>query len=115
MYVKELKKRINEKLLSLFEGFSAGIRGVLGTEEGRNFLFFQLKILDIGYMWHTPRLARLDMPGLLQHVIIRGIEKRKIEVGRELHLGPAGVSLAARRGAAFLRDNPEIKKKIISG
>jgi REP element-mobilizing transposase RayT len=25
-----------------------------------------------------PRLARIDTPGLLQHVIIRGIERRKI-------------------------------------
>jgi putative transposase len=25
-----------------------------------------------------PRSARLDMPGLLQHVIVRGIEKRDI-------------------------------------
>jgi hypothetical protein len=25
-----------------------------------------------------PRSARLDMPGLLQHVIVRGIERRKI-------------------------------------
>ena len=25
-----------------------------------------------------PRKARLDMPGLLQHVIARGIERRKI-------------------------------------
>jgi putative transposase len=25
-----------------------------------------------------PRIARLDLPGLLQHVIIRGIEKREI-------------------------------------
>ncbi|MFH1934754.1 MAG: hypothetical protein ABIN18_24700 [Pseudomonadota bacterium] len=32
-------------------------------------------------MWyeiHMPRLARLDAPGVLHHVIIRGIERRKI-------------------------------------
>ena len=28
-----------------------------------------------------PRHARLDLPGLLQHVIVRGIERRKIFLG----------------------------------
>jgi len=27
-----------------------------------------------------PRVARLDVPGLLQHVIVRGVERREIFV-----------------------------------
>ncbi len=30
-----------------------------------------------------PRKARLDMPGLMQHVMVRGIEKRKIFLGKK--------------------------------
>jgi hypothetical protein len=30
------------------------------------------------YIAHMPRVARLDTPGLLHHVMIRGIECRKI-------------------------------------
>jgi len=33
-----------------------------------------------------PRTARLDAPGTLHHVIVRGIERRKAFVGRMSHL-----------------------------
>ena len=32
-----------------------------------------------------PRIARLDTPGLLHHVMIRGIERRKIFRGNKDH------------------------------
>lgn len=31
-------------------------------------------------IWHAPRQARLDAPGVLQHIMIRGIERRKIGI-----------------------------------
>jgi len=33
-----------------------------------------------------PRMERLDIPGLLQHVIVRGIEKRKIFLDEQMNL-----------------------------
>ena len=38
------------------------------------------------YLWFMPRVARIDTPGLLHHIMIRGIERRKIfrdDVDRE--------------------------------
>ena len=43
-----------------------------------------------------PRLARLDTPGLLQHVMARGIERREIfkdDKDRELFLGRLAIVL----------------------
>ena len=44
-----------------------------------------------------PRQARLDAPGTLHHVIIRGLERRAIvkdDVDRKSFLGRLGLSLA---------------------
>ena len=43
---------------------------------GRSFLFDYT--LTLTYNPSMPRFARLDSPGLLQHVIVKGIEKRLI-------------------------------------
>jgi len=67
-----------------------------------------------------PRAARFDFPGLLQHVMGRGIEKRPIFLDDQDRssfldrLGAAGVSIAARRGEVFLRENPGLKERLIS-
>ena len=63
-----------------------------------------------------PRVARLDTPGLLHHVMIRGIERRRIfndnedrenfivdlgmsmvDVARRLDITPAAVSYSVQR------------------
>jgi hypothetical protein len=41
-------------------------------------LFFYWFILPNWYISSMPRLARIDIAGLLQHVIVRGIERRDI-------------------------------------
>ncbi len=103
-----------------------------------------------------PRSARLDQPGLLQYVIVRGIEKRDIflddedrddfvrrlstllletqteclawvlmahhahlllrpkgmklaRLMRMLNMSQSGVSIAADRGEAIIRDNPSYR------
>jgi hypothetical protein len=67
-----------------------------------------------------PKVARLDSPGLLQHVMGRGIENRPILLDDQDRssfldrLGAAGVSIAARRGEVFLRENPGLKERLIS-
>ena len=38
-----------------------------------------------------PRQSRIDVPGLLQHVIARGIERRPIVADDKYSLGDAGV------------------------
>jgi putative transposase len=35
-------------------------------------------VVGYGTRWAMPRAARLDAPGVLHHIIIRGIERRKI-------------------------------------
>ncbi|HEX2770373.1 MAG TPA: hypothetical protein VHN12_13940, partial [Geobacteraceae bacterium] len=52
------------------------LQGGLGGLGGRCFLFDLCPLFC--YKSAMPRSARLDMPGLLQHVIVRGIEKRDI-------------------------------------
>jgi hypothetical protein len=49
-----------------------------------------------------PRQARLDIPGLLQHVIVRGIERRKIFLD------------AVWRGERIIKDNDNLIGGIIA-
>jgi hypothetical protein len=44
---------------------------------------------------------------------IRELGYMGLEVGKELNLGPAGVSIALRRGERILRERTEIKEKIL--
>jgi hypothetical protein len=37
-----------------------------------------------------------------------------VETGKELGLGPAGVSIAIRRGEAYLKEKPGLEEKITS-
>ena len=82
-----------------------------------------------------PRVARLDTQGLLQHVIVRGVERREIfsddrdrmrffvrlsslleETETSCYawaLGAGGVSIALRRGESILRERPELREEIL--
>ena len=57
------------------------------VKSGKNGdLLFYLTInrcLESDYLDSMPRHARLDMPGVLQHVIVRGIEQRDIFLDNE--------------------------------
>ncbi|HOP40765.1 MAG TPA: hypothetical protein PLD93_04580 [Synergistaceae bacterium] len=50
-----------------------------------------------------PRNARIDIPGLLQYVIVRGIEKRQVLLDDQDRV-PADVSRAAKSGDAVFRE-----------
>jgi putative transposase len=52
--------------------------------------------------------------GMICYVAIRELEYSGIEMGRELHLGSAGVSRALRRAESVFRESPEIKQRILS-
>jgi len=73
-----------------------------------------------------PRKARIDAPGALQNIIIRGIERNSIfrddhdkekfiavrklyvsgaSIARQLHISPSAVSKAVIRGQKIVREN----------
>jgi len=59
-----------------------------------------------------PRLARLDAPGTLHHVIVRGIEKRRI-VGKGTPLSNSITSWAQTKGQVvsyFLKGVPPARR-----
>ena len=66
-----------------------------------------------------PRLARLDAPGVLHHVIIRGIERRKIFKDNEDPISKSWYDISVftlfnfPEGALFIRVNP-LRTKIVS-
>ena len=90
-----------------------------------------------------PRGPRLDAPGSLHHIMVRGIERRKIfesdrdkedclarsifcylssrqlgwtgrQLSEELHITPAAVHYAALRGEELLRENRKMEEQINS-
>jgi hypothetical protein len=60
--------------------------------------------LNIGYPVAMPRYARIDIPGLLQHVICGGIERSPIfldDDDREDFIARLGLLLAETRTACY--------------
>ena len=57
-----------------------------------------------------PRGARLDAPGNLDHVIVRGIEKRRIVIGLATGYGVALAEIASRVGVSTSAKS-KIKKR----
>jgi hypothetical protein len=51
--------------------------------------------------------------GIISYIGGRELGYRGLEVGRELNLGAAGVSVALRRGESILRERPGIKEKVL--
>lgn len=51
--------------------------------------------------------------GLLCYIAVRELGYRSKDVGRELNLGPAGVSIAIRRGEKVLLDTPDLKGQVL--
>jgi putative transposase len=51
--------------------------------------------------------------GIICYLAVREFGYKGFEVGRELCLGPAGVSLGLRRAELLFREQPEMKKKLI--
>jgi hypothetical protein len=54
-----------------------------------------------------------DARGVVSYVAIRELGYKGTEVGKELTLGPAGVSIALRRGESFLGKRQGIKEEIL--
>ena len=59
---------------------------------------------------HDAEKSRIDAPGALQHVIIRGIEHRKIfrsdiEIASKLRISQPAVSRSSKRGELIENEN----------
>ena len=86
-----------------------------------------------------PRGPRLDAPGTLHHVMVRGIERRRIfesdrdredfrnrlmlkrrvgltgrQLSEALRMSPGGIHSASVRGEAFVRENGDLEKSLTS-
>lgn len=61
-----------------------------------------------------PSKARIPAQarGLLCFIAVRELGYKGQEVGRELNLGPAGVSIAIRRGERAIKDAPGVKERV---
>ena len=57
--------------------------------------------------------ALAEARGVICYLAIRDLGYKGKEVGRELHLGPTGVSIAARRGEGLIMHNLELKMRIL--
>jgi hypothetical protein len=51
--------------------------------------------------------------GVVCYLAVRELGYRGFEVGGELRLGPAGVSLAIRRGELLFKERPNLKKEAL--
>jgi len=51
--------------------------------------------------------------GIICYFAVRELGYKGLELGKELHLGPAGVSIAVRRGEFVIRERPELKEKVL--
>lgn len=61
-----------------------------------------------------PRKDRFlaEVRGIVCYLALRELGYRGLETGKELCLGPAGVSIALRRGETFLKGKPGLKEKV---
>lgn len=57
--------------------------------------------------------SHAEARGIISYIAVREFEYRGNEVGKELHLGAGGVSVALRRGSLILRERPEIQEEIL--
>ena len=60
----------------------------------------------------TRRLA--EARGIICYFGVRKLGYMGTELGKELHLGPTGVSIAIRRGERSLKDNPQVLNEILA-
>ncbi len=92
------------------------------SEKGRAFARLPELVDTVSSILHVnPELIRqpskirliAEARGVISYMAIRELGYMGLEVGRELNLGPAGVSIALRRGERILRERTEIKEKIL--
>lgn len=68
--------------------------------------FFQV---DQATLLRPTKIRHLaEIRGIICYYAVRELGYKGIEVGRYLHLGPTGVTLAARRGEQVMLNNPEL-------
>jgi hypothetical protein len=73
-------------------------------------------ILDVHpELIRQPSKVRLlaDARGVISYIAIREVGYKGLEVGQELNIGPAGVSIALRRGERILKERTSLKEKIL--
>lgn len=92
------------------------------SEKGRAFIRLPELVDSVSTILHVnpemikqPSKIRLiaEARGIISFIAIRELRYTGLEVGKELNLGPAGVSIALRRGERILRGRTEIKEKIL--
>ncbi|MDI7260400.1 MAG: transposase [Thermodesulfobacteriota bacterium] len=92
------------------------------SEKGRVFVRLPELVDTVSSILHVnPELIRqpskirliAEARGVISYMAIRELGYMGLEVGKELNLGPAGVSIALRRGERILRERTEIKEKIL--
>lgn len=92
------------------------------SEKGRAFVRLPELVDTVSSILHVnPELIRqpskirliAEARGVISYMAIRELGYMGLEVGKELNLGPAGVSIALRRGERILRERTEIKEKIL--
>jgi hypothetical protein len=111
--VKETQTLCYEKNRSLAEngrGYEAFDWRVLGGSEFVQDLWRKEELKD---EIRRPRkewfLAQVR--GVVCYLAVRELGYRGVGTGKELRLGPAGVSIAVRRGEAYLKEKPGLKRE----
>lgn len=66
------------------------------------------------FFWCFPFSPLTEARGIICYLAVREMGYKGFEVGKEMHLGPAGVSIAVRRGEVLMRNNPGLKEKIMN-
>jgi REP element-mobilizing transposase RayT len=91
------------------------IKRVLTLREivDRVAIFLNLKAEEILRPSKKRQLA--EGRGIVSYLAVREMGYKCFEVGKELRLGPAGVSIAMRRGEVLFGNKPEIKRKLMLG
>jgi hypothetical protein len=104
--------------------FSDGILSSRPLKEKAEFLFPLSDLIQkiSSVLGIEPELVRrasknrslAEARGMICYVAIREFGYSGIELGRELNLGSAGVSRAMKRAESVFRENPEIRRNILS-
>jgi len=58
--------------------------------------------------------APAEARGIISYIAVRELGYKGKDVGRELHLGPTGVSIAVRRGEKIILHALGIKSKVLA-
>jgi hypothetical protein len=63
--------------------------------------------------WPSKNRMLSQARGIVCYIAVRELGHKGLDIGKELNLGSAGVSRALRRGEVALRENPNLKERIV--